>query len=275
MSQFRKGQLVSIEYEGREFRVIVIDPNGLGKDQPSVGFGFRLMEKYAGVKEQTLSDWSTTESVFEGDRNNDIQVLKLPSGNTYKVTEIIGEDRNKYTVIEATDWFDLAFDILKKPGKVRKSTKEKLLDFIKWFAIKGFYAEVYVALKGKYTEKDSRTLSKWLLSRLSGIVRRKEYTNYLQTQGCEGGEYGYWTDYVYMGLFGKTASQMRNSWKLMEGNKRIGRNYIPESEGLDAVAYCEEMTVKLHLEDLNQAHDDAIRYTLGKYFNGNQPVFEL
>lgn len=275
MSQFKKGQLVVIEFEGREFKVIVVDPNGMGKNQPSVGFGFRLMEKHAGIKEQTLSDWSTQESIFEGDRNNEKQVLKLPSGNTYSVTEIVGEDNNIYTVVEATDWFDLAFDILKKPGKVRKSTKEKLLDFVRWFAIKGFYAEVYVSLKGSYTEKDSRTLSKWLLSRLSGIVRRKEYTDYLQTQGCEGREYGYWTDYVYMGLFGKTASQMRNSWKLIEGNKRIGRNYIPEAEGLDAVAYCEEMTVKLHLKNLDQAHDDAIRYTLGKYFKGNQPIFEL
>ena len=275
MSQFRKGQLVSIEYEGREFTVIVVAPNGLGKDQPSVGFGFRLMEKYAGIPEPTLSNWSMKESGFEGDSNNAIKALQLPSGNSYKVIQIIGEDGNEYTVVEATDWFDLAFDVLKKPGKVRKSTKEKLLDFVKWFAIKGFYAEVYVALKGKYTEKDSRTLSKWLLSRLSGIVRRKEYTDFLQAQGCEDREYGYWTDYVYMGLFGKTASQMKNSWRLIEGNKRIGRNYIPEAQGLDAVAYCEEMTVKLHFENLNQAHDDAIKYTLSKYFNGKKPIFEL
>ena len=273
MSQFRKGQLVSIEYEGREFTVIVIEPDGMGKDQPSVGFGFRLMEKYAGIPTNTLSQWQTIELGLEGDPNKGIQVLKLPSGNTYRVIQIIGEDGNTYTVIETTDWFDLAFDILKKPGKVRKSTKEKLLDFVKWFAIKGFYAEVYVALKGKYTEKDSRTLSKWLLSRLSGIVRRKEYTDFLQAQGSE--EYAYWTDYVYMGLFGKTASQMKNSWKLIEGNKHIGRNYIPEAQGLDAIAYCEEMTVKLHFENLNQAHDDAIKYTLSKYFNGKQPAFEL
>ena len=70
MSQYTKGQLVTIEFEGREFQVIVVDPNGLGKDQPSVGFGFRLMEKYAGIKEQTLSDWTTEESALQGDRNN-------------------------------------------------------------------------------------------------------------------------------------------------------------------------------------------------------------
>ena len=276
MSQFRKGQLVSIEYEGREFTVIVINPNGLGKDQPSVGFGYRMMTRHAGIPANTLSDWTTEESIIEGVRQIEQKVLKPPSGNVFKVFDIKGEDNNDYLVVEATDWFDLAFDILENPGRTGRTLKSKLLAFIKWFTVKGFYSEVYVALKGNYTEKDSRTLSKWLLSRLSGIVRRKEYTNFLQAQGCEdSGEYGYWTDYVYMGLFGKTASQMKNSWKLIEGNKHIGRNYIPEAERLDAVAYCEEMTVKLHFENLNQAHDDAIKYTLSKYFNGKQPAFEL
>ena len=275
MSQYTKGQLVTIEFEGREFQVIVVDPNGLGKDQPSVGFGFRLMEKYAGIKEQTLSDWTTEESALQGDRNKNKKVLNAPSGKEYRVTEITGIDNNEYTVIEATDWFDLAFDVLKNPGKVRKPTKEKLLDFVRWFAIKGFYAEVYVALKGSYTERDSATLSKWLLSRLEGITRRKEYTNFLQSQGCQGGEYGYWTDYVYTGLFSKTASQMKQFWKLVEGSKRIGRNYIPEAKGLDAVAYCEEMTVKLHLQYLEQAHYEAIRYTLAKFFDSNQPQFDI
>ena len=66
----KKGQIIPIFYENREFEVIVIDPDGLGKNQPSIGFGFRLMEKYAGLPEQTLSNWLTKESGFEGDPNN-------------------------------------------------------------------------------------------------------------------------------------------------------------------------------------------------------------
>ena len=274
MSQFKEGQLITIEFEGREFEVIVIDPNGLGQDQPSIGFGFRLMEKYAGIPTATLSQWQTVESALEGDPNNELQVLKLPSTNTYRVIQITGEDNNKYTVVEATDWFDLAFDILKKPGKVRKSTKDKLLGFIKWFAIKGFYAEVYVALKGKYTAKDSRTLSKWMVSRLAGIPERNKYTDFLQSQGCEGYDYAIWTDYVYEGLFNRTAREIKSFWDLVEGSSSIGRNYIPEASGLEAVAYCERMVPELYINSLEQAHNDAISYTLRKFFDGKQPNFD-
>ena len=50
----KKGQLIKIAYEGREFEAIVIDPVGLGKEQPSVGFGFRMIEKNAGIPASTL-----------------------------------------------------------------------------------------------------------------------------------------------------------------------------------------------------------------------------
>lgn len=275
MSNFQKGQLIKIEFEGREFQVIVIDPNGLGRNQPSVGFGFRLMEKYAGLPEPTLSRWLTRESGVEGDSNNKLQALKLPSGKEYKVIQIVGEDNNQYTVVEATDWFDLAFDVLKNPGKIRKPTREKLLDFLRWFAIKGFYAEVYVALKGDYTEGDSKTISKWLLSRITGTLVRNKYTNFLQAQGCQGYDYANWTNYVYEALFGMDKATMTKTWELIEGDKTIGRNYIPKAEGLDAVAYCENQTIELFYDNLKQAHDDAIQYTLRKFFNGEQAKFEL
>ena len=42
MSGLKRGSLTKLTYEGREFEAIVIDPDGLGKGQPSVGFGFRM-----------------------------------------------------------------------------------------------------------------------------------------------------------------------------------------------------------------------------------------
>ena len=63
-NKIKKGQIITLNYEGREFKVIVIDPNGLGKNQPSVGFGLQLMAKYGGIPVQTLSDWVTEESGF-------------------------------------------------------------------------------------------------------------------------------------------------------------------------------------------------------------------
>jgi hypothetical protein len=43
MEELKAGQRITLSFEGREFDVIVIDPNGLGEDQPSVGFGFRML----------------------------------------------------------------------------------------------------------------------------------------------------------------------------------------------------------------------------------------
>lgn len=263
--RIKKGQLIKLNFEGREFEVIVIDPNGLGKEQPSVGFGFQMMERYAGLPTSTSENWLTEESEFEGVPNNKVEFLKLPSGNAFRVSRILGADKNEYVVVEASDWVALAIDVLKKPGKVRKSTKEKLLDFLGWFAVKGFYADAYAALKGSYTAKDSRVLSAWMEARLAGKRKRNRYTDFLQSQGCVDSDYAYWTDYIYLGLFNYQDWQMRRFWKLIEGDHTIGRNYIPEVKGLEAVAYCEDMVINLFVDDLQQAHDDAIDYARRKF----------
>ena len=130
-----RGQRITLAFEGREFDVIVIDPNGLGEQQPTVGFGFRMMEKYAGVPESTLRSWVRE---INGESN-----LELPSGRTLRVREILGSDNNQYNVIEATDWFELVVDLLVNPGKTGKGLKEKLGAFLRLFAVKGFYAEAY------------------------------------------------------------------------------------------------------------------------------------
>jgi hypothetical protein len=251
----KRGKLIEVDFEGRKFEVIVIDPNGLGKNQPTVGFGFRMMEKHAGLPEPTLSQW------LEGDSNNEDLKLKPPSGNDFRVIQI-----NEYVVVEASDWVALAIDVLKKSGKVRKSTKDKLLDFLGWFAVKGFYADAYAALKGAYTEADSRAVSAWMQARLAGIARRNRYTRFLQEQGCEEWyEYANWTDYIYQALFGMKKRQMVEAWELVEGDKSIGRNYIPEVKGLEAVAYCETQVVELFHANLQQAHDDAISFAKRRF----------
>lgn len=256
----QQGQLLTLSFEGREFQVIVIDPNGLGTDQPSVGFGFRMAERYAGIPQSTLTDWVTG--------TEDSKVLKLPSGKLLRVTDTLGIDGNIYSVIEATDWFELAVDLLVNPGRTGKGLKQKLGDFLRWFAVKGFYAEAYVALKGVYTEKDSRATTHWLEMRQMGKVARKLYTDLLQSQGCESADYAEWTDYVYLGLFGMRATQMKQVWDLMDGNSKIARNYIPKVEGLDAVRHCEDMAVRMFVDDLADAHDQAINLTKRKYLGG-------
>ena len=251
----KRGQIVTLEFEGREFEAIVIDPHGLGRNQPSVGFGFRMMERHGGLPQPTISQW------FEGDSNAEEKVLKAPSGNTFKVIQI-----DDYQVVEVSDWVALAADVLKKPGKVRKPTLNNLIDFLSWFAVKGFYADAYATLKGAYTQADNRAVSAWMQARLAGITRRNRYTKFLQEQGCEEFyHYANWTNCIYQGLFGMKKNQMVEAWELVEGDKTIGRNYIPEVEGLEAVAYCENQVIELFHSDLKQAHNDAIDFAKRKF----------
>lgn len=257
----KSGDRITIAYEGRSFDVIVIDPNGLGDGQPSVGFGFNMMERYAGIPQSTLSTW-----VY---RENEEKSLKLPSGKLFRYIEITGEDGKPYNVIEASDWFVLAVDLLVNPGRTAKGLKAKLGDFVTWFAVKGFYAEAYVAFKGVYTAKDSRATTQWLESRQVGKYARKQYTDLLQSQGSESSDYAAWTDYVYEGLFGMRATEMKQIWEVMDGSSSIARNYIPKSEGLDAVAYCEDMVVRIFVDDLKESHDDAIKLTKRKFMGGS------
>jgi hypothetical protein len=171
----KKGQLVKLEFESREFEAIVIDPDGLGRNQPSIGFGFRMMERHGGLPQGTTSNWVTKESTLEGDCTNRFKSLKLPSGKSFRVIVITGEDNNEYSVIEVSEWVAIAADVIKQTGKnqVKKSTKDGLVDFLSWFAIKGFYADAYTILKGAYTEADSRAVSAWMQARLAGKYLNK------------------------------------------------------------------------------------------------------
>jgi hypothetical protein len=258
--KLKTGDRITLNYESREFDVIVIDPNGLGEGQPSVGFGFRMAERYVGIPNDTLSRWALDSGGKKW--------LELPSHQRFRVLDILASDGNIYSVVEASDWFAIAVDLLVNPGRTGKGLRIKLGDFIGWFAVKGFYAEAYVALRGVYTAKDSRATTQWLESRQLGKIARKLYTDLLQVE--EGGECDYagWTNYVYKGLFGLKASEMREIWELMEGDPKIARNYIPKAEGLDAVKYCEDMVVRVFAGDLTEAHDTAIGLTKRRFLAG-------
>jgi hypothetical protein len=253
----KKGSLITLAYEGREFEVVVIDPDGLGKGQPSVGFGFRMAERYVGVPNDTLSRW-----VLDSDAD---KAMKLPSGKHFRVLDILADNGNTYSVIEASDWFAMAIDLLINPGRTGKGIRAKLGDFLQWFAVKGFYAEAYVAFKGVYDAKDSRATTQWLEARQLGVPIRKLYTDLLQSEGCSAFDYGNWTNRIYQGLFDKPAKQMKEEWELMSGNARVARNYIPEALGLDAVRYCEDMVVRMFVDDLKETHDAAIDLTKRRY----------
>ena len=121
----KKGQIMRLSFEGREFDVIVIDPNGLGNEQPSVGFGLRMMERNTGIPESTLRGWIVELS--DGVRDSDDKVsLQLPSGKVLKVRDILGSDGNNYRVVEASDWFVMALDLLVNPGRTGKGIRAKL-----------------------------------------------------------------------------------------------------------------------------------------------------
>lgn len=256
----KTGDRITLSYESRDFDVIVINPDGLGEGQPTVGFGFRMAEKYVGIPESTLRTW------VRGSGNE--TDLELPSGKLLRVRDILANDGNNYNVVEASDWFVLAVDLLVNPGRTGKGLRTKLGDFISWFAVKGFYAESYVALKGVYTAKDSRATTRWLEARQIGKVARRAYTDLLQSEGCQNYDYANWTDFVYVGLFGIKAKEMRAIWELVDGDDSIARNYIPKSEGLDAVRHCEDLVARVFVDDLKEAHTIAVNLTRRKFLAG-------
>jgi hypothetical protein len=257
MPEYRTGQIIPLCYKSREIQAIIIDPNGLGPDKPSIGMGFRGMDRHTNVPSNTL-----TQRVIQ---NEEGTYLKLPSGELFRVIQISGEDGNSYQVIEASDWVALARDWAKNPGKLRKPARDGLIDFLAWFAAEGIYAQAYTLLKRAYTREDSQRVQTWIMSREAGKPARAEWGWEVQEKDPRG-RYGYWTNYVYRGLFGMDAATMKEVWaNPVHGDARIARNYVPESVGLEAIAYCEKMVGLLDLDDIEQAHDEAIRLTQIKF----------
>ena len=86
----------------------------MGKSQPSVGFGFSMVDKYIGLPDSTLSDWVIEKLSFDSLRNEIEKWLKTPSGNLYRLSEILGTDGNLYFVLEIAEWVTLVVDVLEK-----------------------------------------------------------------------------------------------------------------------------------------------------------------
>lgn len=262
------GQLLPLSFLGREFTVVVIDPNGLGPGKPTVGIGLRGMSRHTNMPVSTLvrrvievSEEDTVGELAAG------KYLKLPSGKHFKITPVDANDGNTYQVIEAADWVELSKEWAKKPGRLGTETKNGLIDFLGWFAAEGFYAAAYTVLKRTYTYEDSQRIQQWLVSREAGKPARKDWAWTISEQGGNSPfKYGKWTNYVYKGLFGMDAAEMKQTWQApMSGSKNIARNYIPESVGLEMVKFCEKMVAVMELDDLERAHDEAIRLTQIKF----------
>jgi hypothetical protein len=71
------------------------------------------------------SNWVTKESTLEGDCTNRFKSLKLPSGKSFRVIVITGEDNNEYSVIEVSEWVAIAADVIKQTGK-NELTKQSI-----------------------------------------------------------------------------------------------------------------------------------------------------
>ena len=141
-------------------------------------------------------------------------------------------------------------------------SREKLKNFLKWFAIEGFYAQAYTIIRGAYTRADSEQLHQWLEARLKHKSDRLPYARFVVELRESA---AYWTDYTYLHLFGKIASEMREEWQTIDGSWQIARNHIPEALGLEAVGYVERMTTELYTDNLQEAHDIAIKTAKRKF----------
>jgi hypothetical protein len=261
------GQLVPVRFKEREFTVIIIDPDGFGPGRPTVGLGYRGMSRHTDVPVNTLIQRVVELSPEEGDPLKPEKALKLPSGKLFRVIQIEANDGNTYQVIEASDWVELARDWAKNPGRLGTPAKNGLIDFLAWFAAEGIYAAAYTFIKRTYTYEDSQIIQQWLVAREAGKPARKDWAFAIAEQGGSSPfKFGKWTNYVYKGLFGMDAAQMKKMWEApMSGSKHVARNYIPESVGLEMLRYCEKMVSVMEFDDLERAHDEAIRLTQIKF----------
>jgi hypothetical protein len=261
------GQIIPLKFKDREFRAIIIDPHGLGYNRPTIGLGYRAMSRHTDVPLTTLFKRVIELEGDSEDSDAAGKFLKLPSGKLFKVTEILGNDNNTYQVIEAVDWVELARDWAKKPGKLGEKAKNGLIDFLAWFAAEGLYAEAYTFLKQTYTREDSERIQQWLVARQAGKPARKDWAYVIAEQGGNSPfKFGKWTNYVYRGLFGMDAAEIKRLWEEpVSGSRHVARNYIPETVGLEMVEYCEKLIAVFELDDLEQAHDEAIRLTQMKF----------
>lgn len=152
------GKLVNLVYEGEEIEAIVIDPNGLGDGSPTFGMGLGMTERHVGIDQTTLSRWIKKDEI-ETHAEKICMSLKLPSGKRLTLMQVKDENNREQIVIEASDWAALAKDVLKYPGKTRKETLHKIIDFMGWFTAKGLYATFYTTVKGSYTASDDASVS--------------------------------------------------------------------------------------------------------------------
>ena len=249
------GQVVPIKFKDRDFRAVIIDPDGLGPDRPTIGVGYRTMSRHTNVPLSTF-----VKRVIHNEGGSH---LKLPSGKLFRVIQIEANDNNIYNVIEVSDWVDLVSDWLKNPGRLGPKARNGLIDFLAWYAAEGLYAAAYTFLKQTYTREDSERIQQWLVARQAGKPARKDWAYAVAEQGGNSPyKFGKWTNYVYRGLFGMDASEIKQIWEApVSGSRHIARNYIPEALGLEMVEYCEKLVAVFELDDLEQAHDEAIRMT--------------
>jgi len=273
----RQGKRLNMTYKNRTFEAIIINPHAFGHDKPSIGLNFRMAEKYTGLtykkltqwtkktRDQNPSDFASTDVVqyFElPNNNNRFAIHYLPFDEDYYKLGYGNLTINHHNVIEVSDFIDLCFELL-TVRRLPNGTQEKMKDFLKWFAIEGFYAQAYTVIRGVYTKADSEQLHQWLEARLKNKDKRLPYARFIaQLQESPA----FWTDYTYLNLFGKIASEMRKKWETIDGNPHIARNHIPEALGLEAVGFVERMVTDLYTEDnLKEAHDISIKTAKRKF----------
>lgn len=274
--ELRVGQRLKLKYKGREFEAVIINPHAFGQNRPSVGFSFRMGERCAGINHETLTGWARTTRNGNPDEfssNDTVQYLELPHNKKrFAVYQLpFDEDDQKlgrgnlindyHKVVEASEFIDLCFEALTY-SKLNPVTRDKVKEFLKWFVVEGFYAQAYTVINGAYTRTDKEHLHQWLMARLMNKPERRPYARFVIELSQNP---AFWTNYTYLYLFGKIASEMREEWDTIDGSPHIARNHIPEAIGLEAVGYVERMVAELYTGDLQKAHDLAIQIARQKF----------
>jgi len=274
--ELKIGQKLQVSYKGKFVYVEVISPHHFGYNKPLVGFNLNQQKDYTGLSPTTLTQWLKGAKKQDPDLFIDdvsvpkVEHLRLPkSKNIYPVhcLPIYSENSDSDEpyrvdkVVEIGDFIDLCFVAI-CDEEVNRSTKHNIRRFLQWFTVSGVYAHIFVYTTGCFNKADSEQLQKWLIARIANKENRKSYASLIVELRENPAFFSNWT---YLKLFGKLASQMRKEWKTVSGDEAIARNHIPKAIALEAIGFVERTVVELYVGDLQEAHDLAIKIARKKF----------
>jgi len=163
------GQKIPVVLDRLRIEAIVIDPNGLGQNQPSLGLEFRTLMKYYLLPFHIHFNWT---------KGVDKEWIELLSGNVAKVLKINELDGNETLAVEACEWILLSDEYKEELKNGGIATEESQQRDGRIDIVFRFYKDAY-GRSGGYTDDDLYSVSDWIFSRAISLSQNLQWKKLL------------------------------------------------------------------------------------------------